>query len=80
MCLQVDISYFIYEVIALNNESNNSAAPPNLLESIKLLKPTALVGVSAQGGAFNEEVSVHIYFIKSLMCRRLIFVLLNYFK
>eukprot|EP00597_Dinobryon_sp_UTEXLB2267_P008115 CAMPEP_0170088140 /NCGR_PEP_ID=MMETSP0019_2-20121128/22464_1 /TAXON_ID=98059 /ORGANISM="Dinobryon sp., Strain UTEXLB2267" /LENGTH=515 /DNA_ID=CAMNT_0010306185 /DNA_START=167 /DNA_END=1714 /DNA_ORIENTATION=+ len=33
-----------------------AAAPPSLLESVKLLKPTALVGVSAQGGAFTEEV------------------------
>ena len=27
-----------------------------LLDAVKFVKPTALIGVSAQGGAFNEDV------------------------
>lgn len=34
----------------------SGSPPPSLLEAIELLKPTALIGVSAQGGAFNEQV------------------------
>lgn len=34
----------------------NVCTGKTLLEAVKLIKPTALIGVSAQGGAFNEQV------------------------
>jgi len=31
-------------------------APSNLLDAIKLVKPTVIIGVSAQGQTFTKEV------------------------
>ena len=45
-----------------------------LVEAIKLLKPSALIGVSAQGGTFTEEV---VHEMASLNANPVIFALSN---
>ena len=40
----------------LPSNSGNVATSANLYDAVKLLKPSALIGVSAQGQAFTEEI------------------------
>ena len=59
---------------SLSPSESSSKTPLGLLDAIKLLKPTALIGVSSQPGSFNKDV---LETMASVNSRPIIFALSN---
>ncbi len=51
-----DVSKLEHHKLPYAHSLEGASDAVSLLEAVRLLKPTALIGVSAQGGSFTEEV------------------------